>query len=96
MHDDVDDEIDVDGDDAAVFGDAQFTEGDIIVPGNNTEDEELRVSSDDDVSLTRHDRVGTSLRDLVAQGKVVLKADGGGTSGVLSTVRHMFLRSFVA
>jgi E3 ubiquitin-protein ligase RNF220 len=94
LHNDVEDEIDIDGDDAVVFGDTQFTEKDIIFPDslNSTEDEEVRVDSDveeDNIRLVQHERVGTSLRDLVAQGKVVLKSDVGGTvatSAVVSTV----------
>jgi len=91
LHNDVDDEIDVDGDDAALFGDAQFTEGDIILPGSlhSTEDEEVRVDSDDDdIPLAKRQRVCMSLRDLVAQGKIVLNTHAAGvaTPGVVSTV----------
>ena len=93
LHNDIEDEVDIDGDDAIVFGDMQFTEKDIIIPDsiNSTEDEEVRVHSDDDgenISLAQRERVGMSLRDLVAQGKVVLKsnAKGGTTSAVVSTV----------
>lgn len=86
----MDDEIDIDGDDAGIFGDAQFTEGDIILPESlhSTEDEEVRVDSDDDdVPLAKQHCVGMSLRDLVT-GKIVLKADATGvaTSGTVFTV----------
>ena len=68
---DVDDEVDVDGDDEAVFGDAQFTEGDILVSGNDpqhaTDGQELDVEIEDDEDIqTPH----KSLRDLVAEGKI--------------------------
>jgi hypothetical protein len=64
---DVDDEIDIDGDDEAVFGEAQFTEGDIVAtfppsqhisPGD--EDMEVDIGGDEE-----------TLRELVAQGKVI-------------------------
>ncbi|KAF8521849.1 hypothetical protein JB92DRAFT_3087609 [Gautieria morchelliformis] len=92
LHNDVEDEIDIDGDDAVVFGDTQFTEKDIIFPDsmNSTEDEEIRIDSDDEqdhIRLTQRERVGTSLRDLVAQGKVVLTSnvEGETTSAIVST-----------
>jgi E3 ubiquitin-protein ligase RNF220 len=93
LHNDVEDEIDIDGDDAVVFGDAQFTEKDIIFPDstNSTEDEEVRIDSDDEqdhIRLAQQERVGTSLRDLVAQGKVVLTSnvEGETTSAIVSAV----------
>ncbi|KII95031.1 hypothetical protein PLICRDRAFT_169723 [Plicaturopsis crispa FD-325 SS-3] len=54
---DVEDEVDIDGDDEAVFGDAQFTEGDILGLPSFGED----------------DATGSTLRDLVAKGKVVTR-----------------------
>lgn len=89
----MEDEIDIDGDDVVVYGDRQFTEKDIIVPAsiNSTEDEEIIIESedeDDSNSFPRRERVGTSLRDLVAQGKVMLKSDAKGVtaSAIVSTV----------
>ena len=69
---DVEDEVDVDGDDEAVFGDAQFTEGDILPLHNGARHVEggqrLHASpegeGEDDLQTGRE-----SLRDLVANGK---------------------------
>jgi hypothetical protein len=68
---DVEDEVDVDGDDQAIFGDAQFTEGDILPSHNGTRHVEggqglhagPEGEGDDDL------QTGGSLRDLVANGK---------------------------
>lgn len=59
--------IDVDGDDEAVFGGVQFTEGDILGPTNDTH---VQIDSDSD---DEHNESGPhkTLRDLVAEGKVV-------------------------
>ena len=74
-HQDVDDEIDIDGDDEAMFGSAQFTEGDILCPT----DGEVRMDADSD------DEGGTgshkTLRDLMSEGKVV-KAEMEEVAGV--------------
>ncbi|KAF9266339.1 hypothetical protein L218DRAFT_971672 [Marasmius fiardii PR-910] len=68
---DVEDEIDVDGDDAVVYGAAQFTEGDVL-PLNDTDtlvagesEEGMRNEDDEDQPLDK------TLRDLVAQGKML-------------------------
>ncbi|KAF8213872.1 hypothetical protein K438DRAFT_1563379, partial [Mycena galopus ATCC 62051] len=63
---DVDDEIDIDGDDE--FGEAQFTEGDIVAfPAS----QHIRQSDEDmDVDIGGGDDDET-LRELVAQGKVI-------------------------
>ena len=75
---DVDDEVDVDGDDEAVFGDAQFTEGDILplnTDSRHIEDgRELGVDPEGDGG----DDVPTgneSLRDLVANGKLPKRSE---------------------
>ncbi|KAF8524705.1 hypothetical protein BU17DRAFT_74761 [Hysterangium stoloniferum] len=90
-HNDVEDEIDVDGDDS--FGAAQFTEGDIILP-DSTESEEVIIDSaeEDETASIAQQRLGTSLRELVAQGKVVLKSGGNGvaTTTMVSTVIDSF------
>lgn len=85
---DVDDEVDIDGDDQVAFGAAQFTERDIIpIGGTAEEDEDVRIDSDGE----NHQQVGTSLRELVAQGKVVLQsqtdANGMPCKAVVRTVR---------
>jgi len=66
----VDDEIDVDGDDQVAFGDAQFSEGD-IVPINTEEvavEEDVEVEimgdNDDEAQLEQ-----MTLRDLIVSGK---------------------------
>ncbi|TFK43780.1 hypothetical protein BDQ12DRAFT_709471 [Crucibulum laeve] len=71
---DVDEEIDIDGDDTA-FGDAQFTEGDIL-PINFTRqdvEEDIEVESEgeeeEEAQIEKK-----SLRDLVAEGKIVRRA----------------------
>ncbi|KAF9450631.1 hypothetical protein P691DRAFT_845370 [Macrolepiota fuliginosa MF-IS2] len=69
---DVDDEIDIDGDDQETYGEAQFTEGDIlpvdgIHPSEADEDVEVEIEGDqtDEVDLAQK-----TLRDLIAEGKV--------------------------
>ncbi|KAJ7044634.1 hypothetical protein C8F04DRAFT_1249902 [Mycena alexandri] len=70
---DVDDEIDIDGDDEAAFGAPQFTEGDIVdvllPPTHHLEDMDVDLDVDIDVEEEE------TLRELVAQGKVVRRAD---------------------
>lgn len=64
---DVDDEIDIDGDDE--FGEAQFTEGDIV--GEFPPPQHIHQSEEDmDVDIGGDDDDET-LRELVAQGKVI-------------------------
>ncbi|EPQ59171.1 hypothetical protein GLOTRDRAFT_103219 [Gloeophyllum trabeum ATCC 11539] len=70
---DVDEDIDVDGDDAGVFGDAQFTEGDVL--GESLEvDVEAHDEADGEGT---HER--KTLRALVAEGKVVRRLATGST-----------------
>ncbi|KAJ7228334.1 hypothetical protein GGX14DRAFT_530178 [Mycena pura] len=65
---DVDDEIDIDGDDEAVYGEAQFTEGDIVEAFPPAQ--RVRPGDEDmDVDVDMEDE--QTLRELVAQGKVV-------------------------
>jgi len=78
--------VDVDGDDEAVYGDAQFTEGDIL---GHTEDpnEDADVQIDGDSTGTSdEDEDGNTqrktLRDLVAEGKVVRRRSPPGADGV--------------
>ncbi|PFH51317.1 hypothetical protein AMATHDRAFT_75041 [Amanita thiersii Skay4041] len=69
---DVDDDIDIDGDDQAVYGEAQFTEGDVIslTKHMHAPDEDIHVEIEgeieDDTQATRK-----TLHELVAEGKVV-------------------------
>lgn len=86
---DVDDDVDVDGEDEVLYGAAQFTEGDILVvetarPGmqNSDGDSGVQVDDDDsvDVDMEAVGPVGMqnkSLRDLVAEGKVVKRRESG-------------------
>ncbi|KAF8165587.1 hypothetical protein B0H34DRAFT_245164 [Crassisporium funariophilum] len=75
---DVDDDIDVDGDDQALFGDAQFTEGDILPIDEGHED----IGEDIEVDIVESDGEDDAqqeqkrLRDLVA-GKLVLRTSHG-------------------
>ncbi|KAF5363313.1 hypothetical protein D9756_000208 [Leucocoprinus leucothites] len=71
---DVEDEVDIDGDDQDTYGEAQFTEGDILPvdEGNHTleseEDVEINIDGDlPDNSATAH----MSLRDLIVEGRVI-------------------------
>ncbi len=59
---DMEDDIDIDGDDEVVFGDAQFTESDVLGLGVEAT---VDVEGDDNEEKT--------LRDLVAEGKVVTR-----------------------
>ena len=66
----VDDEIDIDGDDEIAFGDAQFTEGDIVSinaeQGAVDEDIEVEIMGDNgDEARLEH----MTLRDLIVSGK---------------------------
>ncbi|KDQ15342.1 hypothetical protein BOTBODRAFT_54642 [Botryobasidium botryosum FD-172 SS1] len=67
---DIDDELDIDGDDEETFGDAQFGEADIVRP---EEDVEVQIDDDDDdnndpTGSAEPNGTSRSLRDLVAQG----------------------------
>ncbi|THH29675.1 hypothetical protein EUX98_g4529 [Antrodiella citrinella] len=79
---DVDDDIDVDGDDDVMYGAAQFTEGDLLVidsarPGTQVEDaSEVQLEEDGEVSVEMDVmEPEKSLRDLVADGKVIKKRE---------------------
>ena len=68
----MDDEVDVDGDDAVVYGDAQFTEGDILpLPDHNTQPRDEPEGGND--AVTEDLQPDTTLRDLVAEGKILKK-----------------------
>jgi hypothetical protein len=79
---DVDDEVDVDGDDEAVYGGPQFTEGDIL--GHTEENEDADVQIDGDTTSDEDEDGNTerkTLRDLVAEGKVVRRRSPSGGEG---------------
>lgn len=65
--------MDVDGDDLAVFGEVQFTEGDILTPIDTSrppveEDVEVEIEGDSEDEAQREQM---TLRDLVAESKVI-------------------------
>ncbi|KAK7062033.1 hypothetical protein R3P38DRAFT_2833001 [Favolaschia claudopus] len=82
---DVDDDIDIDGDDEAMFGEAQFTEGDIVAVLPPSQHIHIQPSDEDmDVDIGDDE----TLRELVAQGKVVKRekseqVEPGGTPQLL-------------
>lgn len=85
-HHDVDDEIDVDGEDEAVFGVAQFTEGDVLGRPTANEDEDVDVEDDGPEPTQSPGASGSNsesgdLRQLVAEGKVAKKATAPGSLG---------------
>lgn len=69
----------MDGDDEAVFGGAQFTEGDVLGLAsevnieNGDEDGDIDIGGDEDENREQH----KTLRDLVAEGKVVTRQKVG-------------------
>jgi hypothetical protein len=83
-HQDVDDEVDVDGDDEAVYGDAQFTEGDILGHAEDAnEDADVQIDGDGDSTSDEDGNAQRkTLRDLVAEGKVVRRRSPPGADGV--------------
>jgi len=77
---DVDDEVDVDGEDEAVFGIAQFTEGDVLNPlENGREEDEVNIDDEADTDATGSGSSGgpgtRTLNELVADGEVIKVAD---------------------
>ena len=63
---DVDDVLDIDGDDEIVFGGAQFTEGDILGP-----DAPIQIDSESESDSDTSHPPHKTLRELVAAGRVV-------------------------
>ncbi|KAK7695794.1 hypothetical protein QCA50_000432 [Cerrena zonata] len=92
---DVDEDIDVDGDDDVLFGAQQFTEGDILAtvstevtatpspPGNPG----VQVDIDVDDNIT--DLTEKSLRDLVAEGKVIKRPLGEASTSTQEVKKAM-------
>lgn len=91
----MDEDIDVDGDDDVLFGAQQFTEGDILAtvstevtatpspPGNPG----VQVDIDVDDSIT--DLTEKSLRDLVAEGKVIKRPLGEASTSTQEVKKAM-------
>ncbi|KAH8830268.1 hypothetical protein DL96DRAFT_1525614 [Flagelloscypha sp. PMI_526] len=76
QHDvDVEDDIDIDGDDEAQYGRAQFNEGDILGLNENTEV---------DIGGDRNDE--QALRDLISEGKIVKRGDIAEAKGEIEEV----------
>ncbi|KAL1708538.1 hypothetical protein EV121DRAFT_277052 [Schizophyllum commune] len=69
---DIDEDIDVDGDDADIFGAPQFNEGDIVPvqPPQADADENVEIDIEGDDLNSDH----RTLRDLIADGKVVQRS----------------------
>ena len=69
---DIDEDIDVDGDDAEIFGAPQFNEGDIVPvqPPQADADENVEIDIEGDDLNSDH----RTLRDLIADGKVVQRS----------------------
>lgn len=78
---DIDDDIDVDGEDEAAYGAPQFSEGDVVNPlERSNEDEDVDIDDDEDVPLSASsggnsggDGQGKTLQDIVAKGDVIKK-----------------------
>lgn len=81
-HQDVEDDIDIDGEDEVLYGAAQFTEVDVVGPNGIARDEDEDVAIDDDDTHNEPPRASGSgiapsgegpwtIRTLVAEGKVV-------------------------
>lgn len=79
--------MDVDGDDQ--FGDAQFTEGDIL-PVDASQpavEEEIEVEIEDDEDEAQ--RAQKTLRALVAEGKVIRRTSDVGIAGVKAKMEEV-------
>lgn len=75
---DVEDDIDIDGDDQAVFGEPQFTEGDVIslTRGEDSDDMDEDVVEVDDESEDEAYYEQKTLQDLIAEGRRATSGDG--------------------
>ena len=86
---DVDEDIDIDGEDEVMYGAAQFTEVDVLGTsgGPTAEDEDVEIDGDDDVASQSPGASGsaglssgnTSLQQLIAEDKIVKKGAAGET-----------------
>lgn len=102
---DVEDDVDVDGEDDALYGIAQFSEGDILAaefPRPQPDDSGVHVDEDVDVDIEM-DAPGSegirekSLKDLVAAGKLASKGrvDESGSMALQKTVGDVAAENLV-
>ncbi|KAG5654593.1 hypothetical protein H0H81_011568 [Sphagnurus paluster] len=89
MYKDVDDELDIDGDEG--FGEAQFTEGDILPVNSSSrveveQDLEVEIEGDSEDEAQREQK---TLRDLVAEGKLVRNTSGSGADEVKAKMEEV-------
>ncbi|XP_006456798.1 hypothetical protein AGABI2DRAFT_78651, partial [Agaricus bisporus var. bisporus H97] len=89
---DVEDDIDIDGDDQDTYGEAQFTEGDILPvdeahPAPVDEDVDVEIEGD---QTDEADTAQRSLRDLIADSKVIVRQttlrEGSGSNSPVTLV----------
>ncbi|KAF8622158.1 hypothetical protein AX15_007276 [Amanita polypyramis BW_CC] len=82
---DVEDDVDIDGDDQAIYGEAQFTEGDVIsLTRSRSSDDmddgvDIEIDGESESEDESHDEQKT-LHDLVAEGKLIKRVNS--TDGV--------------
>jgi len=69
----VEDDIDIDGDEDAIYGDVQFTEGDILGIDAVVPLDEIRGN---DAGDDERDKQEKTLQDLVAEGKILKRNNG--------------------
>ncbi len=76
----MDDDVDIDGDDHDVYGEQQFTEGDVISASRDEEsddmDQDVDVEIDNETEDDTHDDEQKTLQDLVAEGRRATSGDG--------------------
>lgn len=89
---DVDDDIDVDGDDEDKFGIPQFSEGDVVQTEAETTPATIISRAEGTDGLDEVDQDGPALRDLVAAGKIVRRYSSSTTrldSGLLEEMEKI-------
>lgn len=85
---DVEEDVDVDGDDEAVFGGAQFTERDVLNP--SFEADGMNIGEDAVVDIDDDEPGGRkTLRDLVAEGKVITRMSATNLNGVRTEMEEI-------
>lgn len=97
---DVDDDIDIDGEDEAVYGEAQFTEGDVLNPllsnrHNEDEDVDVDVDADEDEDTTQSPgasgssrRLDVTVQGLAAEGKLLKRSVPSDSASHLDVVKQ--------